>query len=49
MKNNGPVKLYTKQSLSDCVYLPYLNTAPISVKLRSLSCVWKQVFWQYFF
>ena len=42
MKNNGPVKLYT-MSLSDCVYLSYLNTAPIGVKLRSLSCVWKQV------
>ena len=44
MENNGPVKLYNMQSLSGCVHLPYLNTAPIIVKLRSLSCVWKQVF-----
>jgi len=39
MENTGSVKLYTMQSLSDCVYLPYLNTALISVKLRLLSCV----------
>jgi len=25
-KNNGHVKLYNMQSLSDCVYLSYLNT-----------------------
>ena len=29
IENNGPVKLYKMQALSDCVYLPYLNTTLI--------------------